>query len=110
MKLTVSVVKHTGGVTKVPLLGYPQIKSSFNQEVPVSAMGTYSIDIENENPFPVTLDGNIVVLQTNEYNRTIYPYVIPGFLVMITGVGMVIYGILKRPSKPKRAMVKKVKR
>lgn len=110
VKLTVSVVQHVGSPGKVPLLGYPQIGSVFNKNVPASATGTYYVDIENENPFSVTLEGNIRVQQTNEKYRTVYPYVIPGFLIMIVGAGALIYGIFKKPSKFKRTVVKKIKR
>ena len=107
VKVTASVVQHSGGSVKVPLSGYPQTGSSFNQKVLPHSGGTYFIDIENENPFPVTLKGNILVLQTEENYRTIYPYVIPGFLIMLGGIGALIHGIFKKP-KSKRTMVKKI--
>lgn len=84
--------------------------SWINVPVSISAGGTYYVDLKNENPFSVTLEGNVLVQQTNENYRTIYPYAILGFLIMIVGTCALIYGIFKKPSKPKRAMVKKIKR
>lgn len=108
VKVTVSISRQKG--TRKDLIWGPFTESSFNQEVPASITGMYIVDIENENHFSVTLQGNILVKQTNENYRTVYAYVIPGFLIMLGGTGALIYGIFKIPSKVKRTRAKKIKR
>lgn len=111
VKVTVSFVQHSvTGTTKVSI--FEQQGSSFDQKVSISGRGTYHVDITNENPFPVTLDGNVLVQQRETNYRTIYPYIIPGFIIMLGGSSLLIYGTLKKtkkPSKSKRLSKEKIK-
>ncbi|MGD8507077.1 MAG: hypothetical protein PVF15_10500 [Candidatus Bathyarchaeota archaeon] len=100
VKLTLSIVRHLGDPSKTPISPYPQTRSSFNEKVEIGSTGTYYIDIENENSFPVTLSGNVLVQEKEENQQTIYPYVIPGFLLVLGGVGALIFGIFR--GKPKK--------
>jgi len=105
VKVTVSFVKRLMSPIKVPI--FEQTGNIFNQEVPISGTGTYFVDVTNENPNPVTLLGNVLIQQKRINYYTIYPYVIPGFLIMLTGTIVLIIGISKRPKRaPKSRMVK----
>lgn len=100
VKVTVSFTQHQVlGPTKVPI--FEQTGSSFNQEVPISFAGTYFVDIINENPFSVTLNGNVLVQQkqTKTKYRTIYPYSPPGLLILLGGISALILGIFRKPRK-----------
>lgn len=109
VKVTVSI-SQAQGTEKDALPGYPQIGSLFYQNVSAAVTGTYIVDIENENSFNVTLLGKILVNQAYENYRTVYPYVIPGFLIMIAGTSILVYGIFKKHSKAKLTRVKKIRR
>jgi len=98
VRVIVSTVKHDPDPTKIPY--FEHTGTSFNQKLP--AGGTNFIDIENENPFPVTLQGNVLMQHGEEKYRTIYPYVIPGFLLVLGGTGALIFGVFKKPRGPSK--------
>lgn len=101
VKVTVSFAQRLStGPVSLPISGYPQTGSSFNQTVNISRTGTYFIDINNINSFSVTLEGNILVQETETNYRIIYPYTIPGFLIMLGGAIALVFGIFKKPKKP----------
>lgn len=110
--VTVSFAQQSsGGSTKVPVFLPPE-GSSFNQKVSISFTGTYFIDITNENSFPVTLWGNVLVQERELNYHMIYPYVVPGLLVMLGGASVLVFGIskgVKRPSRLKDLRKKKIK-
>ncbi len=74
-------------------------QSSFHQLIPISLGGTYFVDIKNANSFSVTLEGSIDVQKTEEGNRTVYPHALPGFLIMLGGACVLIFGVFKKPKK-----------
>lgn len=96
IKVIVSVVKHLPDPIKDPV--FEETGTYFDQMV--SSGGTSYVDIENENLFQVTLQGNVLVLEQKENYLTVYPYVIQGFLIMLVGIGALIFGILKKPKGP----------
>lgn len=73
--------------------------SRFNQQVKITSGGTYVVDITNENPFSVTLEGEILVQKEETSQGTVYPYAVPGFLITLVGMGALIFGIFKKPKK-----------
>ncbi len=89
------------GLEKVPI--FNQTRTSFNQKVSASATGTYVIDIQNKNPSSVTLDGNVLEMQLKTNYRTVYPYALLGFLMILGGTGVLIFGILRNPKKPSKS-------
>lgn len=102
IKVTVSLVQHAGeDTTKLPIPDYPQTASNFNKEVSISSTGTYFIDIMNENPFSVTLNGKALVQQKQEKTnfRTTHPYVFPGVLTLAGGAIILAFGIFRRPKR-----------
>jgi len=105
VQLNVSVLQNPG--IRTPFL----IKegTSFDQKVTISQTGTYVVDIRNINPYNVTLDGKVIVRETETNYRTTNPYAFPGFIVTLGGTAAMAFGIFKKPkraSKPKRTTTK----
>ncbi len=102
VKVTVSLVQHAPGPTKVPI--FEEMGISFKQTVLIYSTGMHYIDVVNENAFSVTLWGNVLVQQqqTETKYRTIYPYFIPGLLIMLGGTTTLLFGISKKPRKPSK--------
>lgn len=96
IKVIVSIVRHLPDLLKETV--WEGTGTYFDQML--SSGGTSYIDIYNENLFPVTLQGNVLVLEKKENYRTVYPYVIQGFLIMLVGISALIFGILKKPKGP----------
>ena len=109
VKVIISIIQHLGGPEKDTIAG-PFIGTSFHQKATVSVTATYWIDIYNENPTPVTLYGNVLVQQEKTNYHTIYPYVIPGFLIMLGGITTLLFGTFKRPRKPSKSRSKHKKK
>jgi hypothetical protein len=102
VRTTVSLVRHTNGDTKDSI--FNQTGANFNQTVSVLIGGTYYVDIINENPFSVTLNGNVLVQaqHTETKYRNVYPYTVPGLLVMLGGAITSFFGIFRRTRRPSR--------
>lgn len=105
IKVIISIIQHLGGPEKDTVAG-PFTGTSFHQKATVSVTATYWIDIYNENLTPVTLYGNVLVQQEETSYHTVYPYVIPGFLIMLGGITTLLFGIFKRPKKPSKSRSK----
>jgi len=109
VKVVISILQHLGGSEKDTVAG-PFIGTSFHQKATVSVTATYWIDIYNENTSPVTLYGNVLVQQEEANYLTVYPYVVPGFLIMLGGVTTLLFGTLKKPGKPSKPRSKHKKK
>lgn len=109
VKVVISILQHLGGPEKDTVAG-PFIGTSFHQKATVSVTATYWIDIYNENPSTVTLYGNVLVQQEETNYHTVYPYVIPGFLIMLGGITTLLFGIFKRPRKLSKSRSKHKKK
>ena len=112
VKVTISLVQHAPDPTKAPI--FEETGISFEQAVLIYNTGMHYVDVVNENAFSVTLEGNVLVQkqQTNTNYRTIYPYFIPGSLIMLGGTTTLLFGIFKtsrKPSKPKSKHKKKIR-
>ncbi len=83
--------------------------TNFNQQVVTPYTGTYWIDIENETPSPVSLDGNVIVNQVETMYHNVYPYALPGYLIVVAGAGILIFGIFKKPKRLSKPKTKKSK-
>lgn len=102
VNVTVSFVQQSpGGPTKVPI--FEQTDSSFRQEILIPRSSTYWVDIVNDNPFSVTLEGDILVQQVETNYRTIYPYAIQGFLITLMGIVTMVFGIFRKPKRPSKS-------
>ena len=78
---------------------FDQIGIHFDQKISGLYPGTYVIDIKNESPSWVTLDGSVLVRRLETNHRNVYPYTIPGFLIMLGGTGVLVFGIFRKPKK-----------
>ena len=101
VQLEVSIVTQQGGAEANPV--FVQTGKSFNQKVVPNVHGTYVIYITNENPTAVTLDGSVFVLEEQTSLRTVYPYLVPGVLVMLGGAISLPVGISKKSEKPPKS-------
>jgi hypothetical protein len=100
VRLEVSIMTQQGG-SEEPV--FAQTGRSFNQKVAASVMATYVIYITNENPVAVTLDGSVFVTEEQTSLRTVYPYLVPGVLVMLGGAISLPVGISKKSEKPPKS-------
>ncbi len=100
IELQVSIMLHNPE-EKVPI--FDQTGTSFNQIVPTSSTGTYIIDIQNRSPSSITLEGNVLIRKSQTSYYTVYPYALPGFLIILGGTSMLIFGIFKEPKKPSKS-------
>lgn len=96
--LLISIVQHNPE-QKVPISGWPKTGTDFEQKVLARNTGTYMIDIQNNNPLSVNLDGTILAYRPEPYYYNVYPYVLPGFLLILAGTSALIFGIFKKPRK-----------
>jgi len=78
--------------------------SSFDQKLSVPGTGTYVIEVANENPFPVALDGNVIKQYYETDYSTVFPYFLPGLLIALGGVAALLFGIFKKPTRIARAV------
>jgi hypothetical protein len=76
--------------------------SSFDQKLSVPGTGTYVIEVANENPFPVALDGNVIKQQYETNYSTVFPYFLPGLLIALGGAAALLFGILRKPTRTAR--------
>lgn len=93
-------------ITRLPDIKDPifiQIDTKFDQKVQASRTGTYWIDIENGNSFPVTLDGNVLVMQPETHYNSTHPYALPGFLIMLAGIAVAVWGGFRKPKEGARS-------
>jgi hypothetical protein len=98
IELRVSVFQHDPDV-KVPIIN-PLHGTSFNQEVFPRSMGTYFVDLKNESPSSVSLEGNVLVKQRQEATpENVHPYFLPGAIMILAGTIFVIFGVFKKPKK-----------
>lgn len=104
VELRVSVVRQNPeSITPI----YTQIGTYFNRTMVGFQGGTYLVEIENKSPQSVTLQGNVQVTQSETKQRNVYPYAIPGALVIAGSTGVSIYGVFKNPSKSRRSRAKR---
>lgn len=104
VELRVSVVRQDPpSVTPI----HTQAGTYFNHTMAGFQGGTYLLEIENKNPWSVTLQGNVLVRQSETKSRNVYPYTIPGALVIAGSTGACIYGFFKDPSKSRRSRAKR---
>ncbi len=103
------IVSISSSVTleKVPI--FIRTGTNFNQQVVTPNTGTYWIDIENETPSPVSLDGNVIANQVETTYRNLYPYALPGYFIVVAGAGILIFGIFKKPKRLSKPKTKKSK-
>lgn len=96
--LLISIVLHNPE-RQVPISGWPKTGTEFEQTMFAQNTGTYMIDIQNINPLPVNLDGDILAYRPEPRYYNIYSYTLPGFLLILAGTSALIFGIFKRPKK-----------
>jgi len=90
-------------VAHVPEPIWGATRSSFDQKLKISGTGTYVIEVANENPFPVVLDGNVIVQQDKTSHSTVFPYFLPGLLIALGGATVLLFGVFKKPTRTARA-------
>jgi hypothetical protein len=106
VKVRVLVMQHSSNGSIKVLIWGPFTESSFNQEVSISTTGTYLVEINNENPSSVTLDGNVLVRQKETHYNIFHPYIILCLLIILGGTTTLLLGVFKktkRHSKSKRS-------
>lgn len=88
---------------------FTQTGTSFNQEVKATTTATYIIDIENTNLTPVTLQGDVRVLQEMTKYRTSFPYALLGFLAILGGSITLFFGFFRKHKKPSRLKARRIR-
>jgi len=100
IELQVSMIRHNPE-EKIPI--FHRTGTSFNQTVGTSSTGTYIIDVQNKSPSSITLGGNVLTRKAQTNYNTVYPYALPGFLIILGGASGLILGIFKEGKKPSKA-------
>jgi hypothetical protein len=87
----------------IPPILFDGYGKSIVQRVNVTESGTYQVEIttnEGVEPVgPVTLSGVLYAKKNEEKIEVLHPYLSPGTLVLLVGLGILTYGVLARPRK-----------
>ncbi len=85
----------SGGTVKTPI--FVETGTTFGQIVRVTQTGSYEVAISNVSPSVVTLAGNVVAKRTQASGQILTPYGFLGFILMLGGAAVSIFGIFKKP-------------
>lgn len=94
VELRISLLTSSGTV-RTPI--FAETGTSFGQTVRVTLTGSYEVAISNVSPSVVTLAGNVVAKRTQASGQILTPYGFLGFILMLGGAAISIFGIFKKP-------------
>ncbi len=99
VRLTVSRIQSQ--TIKTPI--FNKVETNFDQVVTAGVTGTYWIDIINESPSSITLEGKIITKQLEPAPITSSPLILVGAPLMIIGAVVLVYGVLKEKPRTLRS-------
>lgn len=100
VRITVSVVQHLPDPWLVPI--FDQVGTRFTQSVTTGGTGTYQVDIINEGPYTVDLEGSVTAKREETRNQRLYPYAALGTVIALIGVAVLSAGIYTKSTSSKR--------